>query len=159
MQIALRINGNEHSVDVPRSATLLTVLRDDLGMTGTRYGCGIGRCGACFVIGDAWGGAPGTGATAVASCLLSAEQASRMEITTVEGLAGNGGLTPVQEAFIAEDAMQCGYCTSGMVISATALLARTPHPTEAEVRESLATNLCRCGVYGRAIRAVLRAAD
>jgi len=150
MQIALRINGNDHSVDVPRSATLLTVLRDDLGMTGTRYGCGIGRCGACFVIGDS---------RAVASCLLSAEQASRMEITTVEGLAEEGGLTPVQEAFIAEDAMQCGYCTSGMVISATALLARTPHPTEAEVRESLATNLCRCGVYGRAIRAVLRAAD
>ena len=150
MQIALRINGSDHSVDVPRSATLLTVLRDDLGMTGTRYGCGIGRCGACFVIADG---------RAAASCLLSAEQASRMEITTVEGLAGNGGLTPVQEAFIAEDAMQCGYCTSGMVISATALLARTPHPTEAEVRESLATNLCRCGVYGRAIRAVLRAAE
>ena len=150
MQIALRINGSAHAVDVPRNATLLSVLRDDLGMTGTRYGCGTGRCGACFVIGDG---------RAVASCLLSAEQASRMEITTVEGLAQDGGLTPVQEAFVAEDAMQCGYCTSGMVISASALLERTPHPTEAEVRESLATNLCRCGVYGRAIRAVLRAAD
>jgi aerobic-type carbon monoxide dehydrogenase small subunit (CoxS/CutS family) len=149
MQIALRINGSAHAVDVPRNATLLSVLRDDLGMTGTRYGCGIGRCGACFVIGDG---------RAVASCLLSAEQASRMEITTIEGLA-DSGLTPVQEAFVAEDAMQCGYCTSGMVISATALLERSPHPTEAEVRESLATNLCRCGVYGRAIRAVLRAAD
>jgi nicotinate dehydrogenase subunit A len=150
MQIALRINGSPHEVDVPRNATLLSVLRDDLGMTGTRYGCGIGRCGACFVIGDG---------RAIASCLLSAEQASRMEIRTVEGLASSGALTAVQEAFIAEDAMQCGYCTSGMVISATALLERTPHPTEAEVRESLATNLCRCGVYGRAIRAVLRAAD
>jgi len=150
MQIALRINGSAHAVDVPRNATLLSVLRDDLGMTGTRYGCGIGRCGACFVIGDG---------RAVASCLLSAEQASRMEIRTVEGLAEDSGLTPVQEAFVAEDAMQCGYCTSGMVISATALLERSPHPTEAEVRESLATNLCRCGVYGRAIRAVLRAAD
>jgi nicotinate dehydrogenase subunit A len=150
MQIALRINGSPHEVDVPRNATLLSVLRDDLGMTGTRYGCGIGRCGACFVIGDG---------RAIASCLLSAEQASRMEIRTVEGLGSSGALTAVQEAFIAEDAMQCGYCTSGMVISATALLERTPHPTEAEVRESLATNLCRCGVYGRAIRAVLRAAD
>ncbi len=150
MQIALRINGHDHSVDVPRSATLLSVLRDDLGMTGTRYGCGIGRCGACFVLADG---------RAAASCLLDVEQASRMEITTIEGLAGIDGLHPVQEAFIAEDAMQCGYCTSGMVISAAALLARTPHPTETEVRESLSTNLCRCGVYGRAIRAVLRAAD
>src|SRR5207237_7034049 len=100
MQIALRINGAEHPVDVPRSATLLSVLRDDLALTGTRYGCGIGRCGACFVISDG---------RAVASCLLSAEQASRMEITTVEGLAHDGELTGVQEAFIAEDAMQCGY--------------------------------------------------
>jgi len=149
VQIALRINGSAHAVEVPRNATLLSVLRDDLGMTGTRYGCGIGRCGACFVIANG---------QAIASCLLSAEQASRMDITTIEGLAGNGNLTPVQEAFVAEDAMQCGYCTSGMVISATALLERTPHPTEAEVRESMATNLCRCGVYGRAIRAVLRAA-
>jgi len=150
MQIALRINGAEHPVDVPRSATLLSVLRDDLGLTGTRYGCGIGRCGACFVIADG---------RAVASCLLSAEQASRMEITTVEGLAQGDALHPVQAAFIAEDAMQCGYCTSGMVVSAAALLARTPHPTEPEIRESLATNLCRCGTYGRAIRAVQRAAE
>ena len=150
MQIALRINGAEHPVDVPRSTTLLSVLRDDLGLTGTRYGCGIGRCGACFVIADG---------RAVASCLLSAEQASRMEITTVEGLARGDALHPVQAAFIAEDAMQCGYCTSGMVVSAAALLARTPHPTEPEIRESLATNLCRCGTYGRAIRAVQRAAE
>ena len=150
MQIALRINGAPHTVDVPPSTSLLSVLRDDLRLTGTRYGCGIGRCGACFVIANG---------QAIASCLLSAEQAGRMDITTVEGLAKDGALTPVQEAFVAEDAMQCGYCTSGMVISATALLERTPHPTEAEIRESLSTNLCRCGVYGRAIRAVLRAAD
>lgn len=150
MPIELRINGTTHAVDVAPSTTLLSVLRDDLGLTGTRYGCGVGKCGACFVIVDS---------RAVASCLLTAEQASRMEITTVEGLATTDALHPVQEAFIAEDAMQCGYCTSGMVISAAALLERTPHPTEAEVRESLSTNLCRCGVYGRAIRAVLRAAD
>src|SRR5438477_1531784 len=136
MQIALRINGAEHPVDVPRSATLLSVLRDDLGLTGTRYGCGIGRCGACFVIADS---------RAVASCLLIAEQAGRMEITTIEGLASGATLHPVQEAFVAEDAMQCGYCTSGMVISAAALLEHISHPTEPEIRESLAGNLCRCG--------------
>jgi aerobic-type carbon monoxide dehydrogenase small subunit (CoxS/CutS family) len=149
MQIELRINGATHAVDVPPSLTLLSVLRDDLGLTGTRYGCGIGRCGACFVIADG---------RAVASCLLTAEQATRMEITTIEGLATSHALHPVQDAFIAEDAMQCGYCTSGMLISAAALLERTPHPTDAQIRESLAGNLCRCGVYGRAIRAVQRAA-
>lgn len=150
MRIELRINGQQHAVDVPPNATLLSVLRDDLGLTGTRYGCGIGRCGACFVM---------VGDRAIASCMLSAEQASRVDITTVEGLASNGELHTVQEAFIAEDAMQCGYCTSGMVISAAALLARTPHPSEPEIRDSLAGNLCRCGVYGRAIRAVQRAAE
>jgi nicotinate dehydrogenase subunit A len=149
MPIELRINGTTHVVDVPATATLLSVLRDDLGLTGTRYGCGVGQCGACFVIGDG---------RAVASCRLTADQAAGMEITTVEGLATADALHPVQEAFIAEDAMQCGYCTSGMIISAAALLERVPHPTEDEIRELLATNLCRCGVYGRAIRAVQRAA-
>ena len=158
MPIELRINGTTHSVDVSPTATLLSVLRDDLGLTGTRYGCGIGKCGACFVIVDAGAGAPGSEATAVASCMVTAGQAARLEITTVEGLATRDALHPVQAAFIAEDAMQCGYCTSGMVISAAALLERTPHPTEDQIRESLATNLCRCGVYGRAIRAVQRAA-
>jgi len=149
MPIELRINGTTHAVEVTGTATLLSVLRDDLGLTGTRYGCGIGRCGACFVIGDG---------RAMASCVLTAEQAARMDITTVEGLASPDALHPVQDAFIAEDAMQCGYCTSGMVISAAALLERTPHPTEDQIREALATNLCRCGVYGRAVRAVQRAA-
>ena len=149
MPIELRINGTTHAVEVSPTATLLSVLRDDLGLTGTRYGCGIGKCGACFVMGDG---------RAVASCLITAEQAARMEITTVEGLATADALHPVQDAFIAEDAMQCGYCTSGMVISAAALLERTPHPSEDQIRESLAGNLCRCGVYGRAIRAVRRAA-
>lgn len=149
MPIELRINGTTHAVDVSPTATLLSVLRDDLGLTGTRYGCGIGRCGACFVKVDD---------RAIASCRLTVEQATHMEITTVEGLAAGDALHPVQDAFVAEDAMQCGYCTSGMLISAAALLERTPHPTEAEIRETLATNLCRCGVYGRAIRAVQRAA-
>lgn len=143
------MNGVDREVDVPRRATLLSVLRDDLGLTGTRFGCGAGQCGACFVIADG---------RAVASCLMTVDQAAGSEITTIEGLARGDALSPVQEAFVAEDAMQCGYCTSGMIISATALLARDPRPSDAAVREALAPNLCRCGVYVRAIRATKRAA-
>ena len=149
MKLELSVNGERREVEVPPNATLLSVLRDDLNLTGTRYGCGRGQCGACFVIADG---------RAVASCLLTADQAARMEITTVEGLAG-ASLHPVQQAFVDEDAMQCGYCTSGMVISAAALLARDPNPDETSIRDALAGNLCRCGVYGRAIRAVQKAAS
>ena len=149
MKLELSVNGERREVEVPPNATLLSVLRDDLNLTGTRYGCGRGQCGACFVIADG---------RAVASCLLTADQAARMEITTVEGLAG-ASLHPVQQAFVDEDAMQCGYCTSGMVISAAALLARDPYPDETSIRDALAGNLCRCGVYGRAIRAVQKAAS
>jgi nicotinate dehydrogenase subunit A len=148
VKLALTVNGERREVDVPPSATLLSVLRDDLGLTGTRYGCGRGQCGACYVI---------AGDRAVASCLLTADQAARLPITTVEGLANGDDLHRVQRAFIAEDAMQCGYCTSGMLISAAALLARDPEPEEIAIRDALAGNLCRCGVYGRAIRAVERA--
>ena len=150
MKLALTVNGERHDVDVPPNATLLSVLRDDLALTGTRFGCGRGQCGACFVIADE---------RAVASCLLTADQAARMEITTVEGLARGEELHPVQRAFVEEDAMQCGYCTSGMLISATVLLANEPVPDETAVRDALAGHLCRCGVYGRAIRAVLTAAE
>jgi aerobic-type carbon monoxide dehydrogenase small subunit (CoxS/CutS family) len=150
VKLALTINGARREVDVPPNATLLSVLRDDLALTGTRYGCGRGQCGACFVIADS---------RAVASCLLTADQAARMEITTVEGLAKDDELHPVQRAFVEEDAMQCGYCTSGMLISAAALLAREPEPDETAIRDALAGNLCRCGVYSRAIRAVKRAAS
>jgi aerobic carbon-monoxide dehydrogenase small subunit len=149
VKLALSVNGERHEVDVPPNTTLLSVLRDDLNLTGTRYGCGRGQCGACYVIADS---------RAVASCLLTADQAARMEITTIEGLAKESRLHPVQEAFVKEDAMQCGYCTSGMVISAAALLGRDPDPDETSIRDALAGNLCRCGVYGRAIRAVQRAA-
>ena len=150
MKLALTVNGERREVDVPPNTTLLAVLRDDLGLTGTRYGCGRGQCGACYVIADS---------RAVASCLLTADQATRMEITTVEGLAKSTELSPVQRAFIALDAMQCGYCTTGMIISASALLARDPEPDEISIRDALAGNLCRCGVYGRAIRAVQKAAS
>ncbi|HEV8471099.1 MAG TPA: (2Fe-2S)-binding protein [Candidatus Limnocylindria bacterium] len=149
MKLALTVNGARHDVDVPPNTTLLSVLRDDLALTGTRFGCGRGQCGACYVIADG---------RAVASCLLTADQAARMEITTVEGLARGDQLHPVQRAFVEEDAMQCGYCTSGMLISAAALLARDPEPDETAIRDALAGNLCRCGVYGRAIRAVRTAA-
>ena len=149
MKLALSVNGERREVDVPPNTTLLSVLRDDLALTGTRYGCGRGQCGACYVIADG---------RAVASCLLTADQAARMEITTIEGLATGETLHPVQKAFVDEDALQCGYCTSGMVISAAALLGRDPNPDETSIRDALAGNLCRCGVYGRAIRAVQRAA-
>jgi aerobic-type carbon monoxide dehydrogenase small subunit (CoxS/CutS family) len=145
----LRVNGQEREVRAPPNIPLLNVLRDDLGLTGTRYGCGRGQCGACFVLAD---GAP------VASCLTTLSQAEGLDIVTIEGLARGDVLHPVQEAFVREDAMQCGYCTSGMIISAVALLEADPAPTAESVAESLAGNLCRCGVYGRAIRAVLRAA-
>jgi len=148
VKIALSVNGERRELDVPPNATLLSVLRDDLDLTGTRYGCGRGQCGACYVIADG---------RAVASCLLTADQAARMEITTVEGLAQGDVLTPVQQAFVDLDALQCGYCTSGMIISATALLARDPEPDEISIRDALGGNLCRCGVYGRAIRAVQKA--
>jgi nicotinate dehydrogenase subunit A len=150
VKLALTVNGQRHEIDVPPNTTLLSVLRDDLGLTGTRYGCGRGQCGACYVIADS---------RAVASCLLTADQAARMDITTVEGLATSTELNRVQQAFVAEDALQCGYCTSGMIISASALLARDPNPDETSIRDALAGNLCRCGVYGRAIRAVLKAAS
>lgn len=149
MKLALSVNGERREVDVPPNTTLLSVLRDDLDLTGTRYGCGRGQCGACYVIADS---------RAVASCLLTADQAARMEITTIEGLGKGATLHPVQEAFVDEDALQCGYCTSGMVISAAALLGRDPNPDETSIRDALAGNLCRCGVYGRAIRAVQRVA-
>jgi nicotinate dehydrogenase subunit A len=149
VKLALSVNGERREVDVPPNTTLLSVLRDDLDLTGTRYGCGRGQCGACYVIADS---------RAVASCLLTADQAARMEITTIEGLGKGATLHPVQQAFVEEDAMQCGYCTSGMVISAAALLGRDPNPDETSIRDALAGNLCRCGVYGRAIRAVQRVA-
>ena len=149
MRYTLNVNGEPRDVDVAPHTTLLSVLRDDLALTGTRYGCGQGQCGACYVIADG---------RAVASCLMTVEQAVTQTLTTVEGLAAQDALHPVQAAFIAEDAMQCGYCTTGMLISAATLLASDPDPDDETIRDALAKHLCRCGVYGRAIRAVHRAA-
>ena len=149
MKTTIQVNGARRDIDVPPRTTLLAALREDLGLTGTRFGCGSGQCGACFVL---------VGGRAVASCLMTVEQASNADVTTVEGLASGETLSALQQAFVETDAMQCGYCTSGMLISATALLANDPRPSDAAIRDALATNLCRCGIYVRAIDAVKRAA-
>ncbi len=150
MRFQLNVNRRLLELDAVPGTSMLTVLRDELGLTGTRFGCGQGDCGACYVLADG---------KAVPSCTLNIEDAVGKNIVTIEGLSSGTALHPVQRAFIEEDAMQCGYCISGMLISAAALLAENPHPTEPEIREALASHLCRCGVYMRAIRAVTRAAQ
>jgi nicotinate dehydrogenase subunit A len=145
----LTINGVESAVEADPDTPLLYALRNDFALTGTRFGCGTGQCGACFVLID------GHAAPACDTPLWSVAGKS---ITTVESLGAAGGLHPLQEAFLAEQAAQCGYCTSGILISAAALLARNPRPSEAEVRAALDRNLCRCGSHNRMVRAVLRAA-
>ena len=147
--IELTVNGRHHEIRGGGDLPLLDVLRGELGLAGPRFGCGIGLCGACFVLVD---GQPRS------SCDLPAADVAGRDIVTVEGLAAGGRLHPVQQAFIDEQAAQCGYCTSGMVISAVALLRSGPAPTEDQVREAMDRNLCRCGAHGRVIRAVLRAA-
>ncbi len=147
--VRVTVNGTAVTVRCAADASLLDVLRSDLGLSGPRFGCGSGLCGACFVLVD---GRP------TASCGYPAPAAGGREITTVEGLAAGGLLHPVQQAFLDEQAAQCGYCTSGMVISAVALLRARPAPTAAEVRQALDGNLCRCGAHQRIVRAVLRAA-
>ena len=148
MRYTLSINGDQHEVDRPASTPLLAVLRDDLELTGTRYGCGRGQCGACYVIADG---------RAVASCLMTVEQAAGADITTIEGIQRGEQLHPVQQAFIDEDAMQCGYCTSGMIVEAVALLEHDPAPDGDTIRDRMAGHLCRCGVYLRVIRAIQKA--
>jgi nicotinate dehydrogenase subunit A len=128
---------------------LLYALRDALELHGPKFGCGLGQCGACTVM---------VNGAAVRSCQMPVSQAQGKEITTLEGLGSPEQLHPVQAAFVAEQAAQCGYCTNGMIMAATALLVKTPHPTEAQVRTALAGNLCRCGTHVRVLRAVMRAA-
>ena len=143
----LLVNGERHELEVG-TRRLVDVLRDDLGLLGTKLACGEGACGACAVLLD---GRP------VASCILLAAAAEGREVTTIEGLSEGIGAA-VQEAFVAEDALQCGFCTPGQVVSATALLTSTPRPSREEIRSALAGNLCRCGAYPKIERAVLRAA-
>ena len=143
------MNGEERAVDVSRETPLLFVLRNDLGLTGAKLGCGLEQCHACAVIAD--------GET-VTTCATAVEQFVGRSITTVEGLSPNGSLHPVQQAFVAEQAAQCGYCIPGMVVATVALLERTPHPTDDEIRSALDPHLCRCGTHPRIVNAVRRAA-
>lgn len=142
------VNGKRHELSAEPDTTLLQVLRQALGLTGARFGCGMGLCGACVVLLE---GQP------VPSCDIPMWSVAGKEVTTVEGLARDGALHPLQEAFLAEQAAQCGYCTSGILVSASALLAENPRPTESEAVAALDRHLCRCGVHGRIIRAVMRA--
>jgi nicotinate dehydrogenase subunit A len=150
MTFHITVNGNSREVEVPAGTTLLSVLRDDLGLTGTRFGCGYGVCGACFVLVDG---------EAMPACKLGVEDVVGKGVATIEGMAERGKLHPVQLAFLEKDAMQCGYCTSGMIISAVALLCRNRRPSDDEIRTALSQHLCRCGVYVRAVQAVRRAAE
>lgn len=148
-RIRLTVNGLPHELSVPDHRTLLDVLRDDLDLTGSKRGCDRGECGACTVLLD---GKP------VYSCITLARQVRGRSVVTVEGLAGDGQLDPVQQAFLDEDGAQCGYCTPGFLVSARALLDANPHPTDTEIREALSGNLCRCNAYGRILQSVRTAA-
>lgn len=147
MADTIRFNLNEKPVTltVDGNRPLLWVLRSDLELTGTKYGCGIGLCGACTVLIDG---------EAVQSCLLTIQQVEGKSVTTIEGLAQNGTLHPVQQAFIEHDALQCGYCTPGMIMEITALLSSTPHPTDAQIIQTMDSHLCRCGAHKRILQAI-----
>jgi aerobic-type carbon monoxide dehydrogenase small subunit (CoxS/CutS family) len=141
----LVVNQKRYRITFDTDRMLLWVLRDELDLTGAKYGCGEGQCGACSVLMDG---------VAVRSCLTPVSKAAGKNITTIEGLASNGRLHPLQEAFIAADAMQCGYCTPGMIVSAAALLDKKPHASVDEIRAGLQGNVCRCGTYPRITAAV-----
>jgi nicotinate dehydrogenase subunit A len=147
--IRLRVNGAERTVEADPGSSLLDALRNQLGLTGAHFGCGANQCGACNVMIDG---------QAVASCDTPLWAATGKDIVTVEGLGAPERPHPLQRAFLAEQAAQCGYCTSGILMSAAALLRRNPSPSDAEVRSALDRNLCRCGAHNRVVRAVLRAA-
>jgi aerobic-type carbon monoxide dehydrogenase small subunit (CoxS/CutS family) len=149
-EVTLTLNGRERQTSVPDGATLAELLREQVGLTGTKIACAEGTCGACTVLVDG---------RAVLTCILRAEQAEGSAVTTIEGLGDEGALSALQRAFVEEDALQCGFCTAGQVVSATALLAATPRPTSEQVRAAMSGNLCRCGAYPGIERAVLRAAD
>ena len=147
--LRLVVNGQPREVAADPETPLLYVLRNDLGLTGTKFGCGLGQCGACTVLVD---GQP------VRSCMLPVQAVAGQAVTTIEGLGSPERPHPLQAALIEEQAVQCGYCTPGIVMAAKAILDRTPRPTEAQLREALNEVLCRCGTHDRVVRAVLRAA-
>jgi aerobic-type carbon monoxide dehydrogenase small subunit (CoxS/CutS family) len=146
--ISIKVNGRDYEVDVPANTPLLWVIRESLGLTGTKYGCGISRCGACTVHADG---------EAIRSCVTPVSRVAGKEIVTIEGLSSDNS-HPVQQAWIAEDVVQCGYCHSGQIMTAAALLAKNPKPDDADIDRAMAGNLCRCGTYQRIRRAIHRAA-
>lgn len=150
MLIQMTVNGESRSVSTDPDRPLLDVLREDLGLTGAKFGCGEGQCRACTVLLD---GHPTT------TCNLPASKADGKNITTIEGLSAGDALHPLQEAFLEAGAMQCGYCTSGMILTAAALLEKNPHPSEEEIVDWMNGNLCRCGGYPRILDAIRRAAQ
>jgi aerobic-type carbon monoxide dehydrogenase small subunit (CoxS/CutS family) len=145
----LNVNGAARRVNASSQRSLLSVLRDDLDLTGAKYGCGEGQCGACTVLLDG---------EAVRSCITPVSRAAGKRITTIEGLENDGRLHPLQEAFLETGAMQCGYCTPGMIMSGVSLLAKSTHPSEAEIVHGMQGNICRCGTYPRIVAAVRIAA-
>ena len=148
--VSLRVNGRAQTLEIDDPAMpLLYALRDQFNLSGPKFGCGLGQCGACTVI---------INGVAERSCQLTVSSVQNREITTLEGLGTPDNLSAVQAAFVEEQAAQCGYCTNGMIMTATALLAKNPRPTEAEAREALAGNLCRCGTHVRVLGAVMRVA-
>jgi len=149
-EISVKVNGVEHVAKVEPRTLLIHMLRDQLGLTGAHIGCVVGKCGACTVL---WQG------RAVKSCLVFAVQTRGTEITTIEGLAQNGGLHPIQQAFWDADAAECGYCTPGMIMAAYALLSKNPLPTESDIKQAIAGNLCRCTGYRNIVEAIKKAAD
>jgi aerobic-type carbon monoxide dehydrogenase small subunit (CoxS/CutS family) len=142
---SLNVNGKKLAVDVESTASLLSVLRNDLELTGSKYGCGEGQCGACTVLIDG---------SATRSCTTQVGRAAGKQITTIEGLESDGRIDRLQDAFIKADAMQCAYCTSGMIMSASALLAKTPKPNRDDIIRGMNGNICRCGTYQRIIEAI-----
>ncbi len=147
--ITLKVNGRIHSVEAESDTPLLYVLRDNLGLHGPKFGCGLGQCGACTVIIDG---------DAVRSCVMPASKVGNRAVTTLEGLGSTKKPHPVQQAFIDEQAAQCGYCANGMVMTAAAFLGRNKNPSETDIKRALADNLCRCGTHVRIVRAIKRAA-
>ena len=147
--IRLTVNGRPYTVDIDPQTSLLSVLREQLDLTGSKYGCGEGQCGACTVLIDG---------KAQRSCITRVSAVSQKQITTIEGLANGEHLHPVQEAFLETGAMQCGYCTSGMIMSAVALLQRNSSPNESEIIGFMDGNICRCGTYPRIVSAIQKAA-
>lgn len=147
--LTLLVNGTERKAEAEHDEPLLSVLRTGLGLTGTKYGCGEGQCGACTVLIDG---------RAVRSCRMPAEAAAGKKIVTIESLAQNGKLHPIQQAFLEEEAFQCGYCTPGMIMAAHALLMASPRPTDEEIIQYMNGNICRCGTYPRIVAAIHRAA-